>query len=53
MSVQPDWSPDGRRLSFVRDGNLLIAGATGSGATCVRTGMLLTSGAVATGAALT
>jgi hypothetical protein len=32
-------------VSWVRDGNLFIAGANGSGAACVRTGMLLTSGA--------
>jgi Tol biopolymer transport system component len=41
----PAWSPDGARLSFVRDGNLHVIRATGSGSTCLRVGMLLTSGA--------
>jgi Tol biopolymer transport system component len=41
----PAWSPDGRRLSWVRDGNLYLARADGSGAACVRVGMLLSSGA--------
>jgi dipeptidyl aminopeptidase/acylaminoacyl peptidase len=41
----PAWSPDGTRLSFVRDGNLHVIRAGGSGSTCLRVGMLLTSGA--------
>ena len=41
----PAWSPDGRRLTFVRDGNLFITRPDGSGSACVRVGMLLTSGA--------
>ena len=43
--LDPAWSPDGRRLTFVRDGNLFITRADGSGSACVRVGMLLTSGA--------
>ena len=41
----PAWSRDGRRMSWVRDGNLYLARSDGSGAACVRVGMLLTSGA--------
>ncbi|HYN19129.1 MAG TPA: DPP IV N-terminal domain-containing protein, partial [Actinomycetes bacterium] len=41
----PAWSPDGTRLTFVRDGNLFVTRPDGSGSACVRVGMLLTSGA--------
>jgi len=36
---------DGRRLSWIRDGNLYLARTDGSGPVCLRVGMLLTSGA--------